>query len=298
MSKILRGVGIAVIGLCFLADRSVCEVDSVFTPSRSVPVDTDQVIPLRLAIVSGTLLGAIAAVHIYQSNGWWKNNRAPFHFREDLKYALSVDKLGHFHGASGGTYIISKSLRWTNLSETKSLWYGALGSLLFQTYIEVEDGFSVWGFDRVDFASDVAGAFFPVAKHYSPFLQNFDVRFSYHPSPNLDQPGAFPGQKHILLDDYEGQTIWLSLRVFDLLPKSAQPYWPPFLRIAMGYGTRKILAADPYSVLFIGVDLDMTRIIPQTSSFLITVSEVLNHFLLPLPAVQISPGTIWYGLYF
>src|SRR5258706_228656 len=40
----------------------------------------------RLALVGGTLLSSMAAIHIYQQNGWWKDNRAAFHFQEDLVY--------------------------------------------------------------------------------------------------------------------------------------------------------------------------------------------------------------------
>src|ERR1041385_3865997 len=119
----------------------------------------------RLALVGGALLSGMITIHIYQQNGWWQNNRAPFHFRENLVYGLNVDKIGHFYGGSLLTSLIGKSIEWANVPEASALLWGAGGSLLFQTYIEVEDGFSTWGFDRVDFASDVAGAAWPVAQH-------------------------------------------------------------------------------------------------------------------------------------
>ncbi len=256
----------------------------------------------RLALVGGTLLGGMIAIHIYQQNGWWQNNRSPFHFREDLVYGLNVDKIGHFFGGSALTFVISKSIMWANVPEKDALWWGAGGSLLFQTYIEVEDGFSTWGFDRVDFLADVGGAAWPVAKHYSPFLQNIDLKMSYVPSPLINNPGGsgFQGQKHLMMDDYEGQTFWLSAKVNNFLPASLEKYWPDFLCLAVGYGARDIATpnAQPNRVYFLSLDYDMTKIIPQSTPFLRTLSETLNFIHLPAPAVRISPSAIWYGLYF
>jgi len=270
-------------------------------PQQSIgyrPPDTTSINTTRLTIVGGSIVATIGAIHVYQQNGWWKNNRVPFHFREDLRYALHVDKIGHFHSGSAATFIISKSLGWANFSESNALMFGALGSLLFETYIEIEDGFSTWGFDRVDFAANAAGAFFPVAKYHVPFLRTIDLKFSYRPSPNLDQPGAFQGQRHIFMDDYEGQTFWLSFKINNLLPISVESLWPDFLCLAVGYGARDILGPNPYRVYFVGLDFDMTKIIPAETSFLKTLGEALNFIRLPLPAVRISPNTVWYGIYF
>jgi hypothetical protein len=268
--------------------------------TRSVTIDTSGVNMGRLAIVCGFTAGSIAMIHIYQQNGWWRNNRTSFHFQEDLIYGRSVDKLGHMYGANVLTFVFSKALQWANLQERSSLWYGAGTSLLFQTYIEVEDGFSEWGFDRVDFASDVVGAFYPVAQHYAPVLQSFNFKFSYRPSALINEGGGigFKGQKHLMFDDYEGQTIWLGISVNDLLPQSLEPYWPDWLGIAVGYGARDIAKANPYSVLYLSLDYDLRKIIPRNTWFLTILGEALNFIHLPAPAVKISPNVVWYGIYF
>jgi hypothetical protein len=262
--------------------------------------DSTRINTARFAIVGGTLLGGMTAIHLYQMNGWWKDNRRSFHIREDLTYGMSVDKLGHFYGGAVLTFIFSKSLRWANFSESSARWWGAGGSLLFQTYVEVEDGFSEWGFDRVDWATDVAGAFYPVVQYYVPVLQNFNLKFSYHPSDLLDSGAGigFRGQKHIMFDDYEGQTIWLSANVHNLLPERLQPYWPAWLCLAVGYGARDVGTAHPYRVYFLALDLDVTKILPRNSGFFQTLGEALNYIHLPMPAVRVEPGAIWYGLYF
>jgi hypothetical protein len=139
-----------------------------------------------------------------------------------------------------------------------------------------------------------------VAQHYLPTLANFNLKCSYHPSDLLNNPGGigFRGQQHIIFDDYEGQTFWLSLTMNNLLPDEAEPFWPDWLAITVGYGARDVAEPDAHSIVLIGLDYDMTKIIPQSSSFLRTLSEALNFIRLPAPAVQVSPSAIWYGFYF
>ncbi len=265
-----------------------------------IPPNNFEINKTRLAIVSGTLLSSMIAIHIYQQNGWWKDNRAPFHFREDLEYGLTVDKIGHFYGGDLLTFVISKSLEWANIHENNALWLGTAGSLLFQTYVEMEDGFSKWGFDRVDWLSNLGGSSWRLVRHNVPFLKNFDLKLSYHPSDLLNNPGGigFRGQKHIMIDDYEGQTFWLSIKVNNLLPKYFEKYFPDFLCLAVGYGAREIADPDPHRVYFLAPDLDFTKIIPDNTKFLKSLGEALNYIHFPLPAVQFAPKTIWYGVYF
>jgi hypothetical protein len=254
---------------------------------------------VRLGIVGTGLVGGMLGIHLFQQNGWWKDNRTSFHFQEDLRYSRGLDKVGHFYGASVVSFIVAKSIETANVPEEKALLIGSGAGLLFQTFLEVEDGFSTWGFDRVDFATDVGGAVYPILQYYVPFFKNFEMKYSYHPV-NFNKPGtlSFPGQKHLISDDYEGQTLWLALKINNLLPRSIEPFWPDWLGIAVGYGVRDIETPYDYPVVFLAPDLDMTKIIPHTTWFLRTLGDALNYIHLPLPAVQISPRTIWYGLYF
>jgi hypothetical protein len=256
----------------------------------------------RLGLVGGTLVTGMIVIHFYQQNGWWKDNRTSFHFQEDLVYGMNVDKIGHFYGASVMSYVIQKSVEWANVAEYKALLLGAGASLLFQTYVEVEDGFSTWGFDRVDFASDVGGAAWPILQYHVPFFQNFDLKLSYRPSQLINHPGGsgFRGQQHLMMDDYEGQTFWLCTKVNNLLPKPIEKYWPDFLCLAAGYGARDIAVTGktPYRVYFLALDYDMTKIIPDNTWFLKSLGCALNFIHFPSPAIQISPSAIWYGLYF
>ena len=272
---------------------------SILAPSVRGQSDTSASLnPARLAIVGGTVAVGVTAIHLYQQDAWWKEYRTSFHFREDLEYAKNIDKLGHLYAASAMTFIFSKSLQWCNMNEPSSLLWGAVSSTLFQTYVEIEDGYSAyWGFDRVDYAANLFGAWYPVLQHHVPIFKNFQFRFSYFPK-NEGSAGAIPGQTKTVFDDYEGQTFWLTITPKGLFSEKSLGWWPDWLAIAGGVSVRDNNSPDRYLVWFLAPDLDMTKIIPQNTPFLRTLGEALNFIHFPMPAVQVSPGVVWYGLYF
>lgn len=248
----------------------------------------------RLGIVSGCVLSLGTAVHYYQLNAWWKNWRRPFHFQEDLVYGKSVDKLGHAWDGAFSAFILSKSYRWTGISEENSVWIGSVGGSLFLLFVEFEDGFSQWGFDRVDAAANLMGGFYPLLQHYVPEFKNFKLKASYYPR-QLGNYGNIPGQKHTFMDDYEGQTLWLSVKAGKMLPRLL----PKFLNISIGYSVRNLNdQSRQFGVLLLAPDIDFSEIIPQSSGLLETISEGLDHFKFPTPAIQISPRVVWFGLYY
>ncbi len=250
----------------------------------------------KLSLITGSIILTATAIQIYQYNSWWKDWRQPFHFQEDLVYGKSVDKIGHAWGAAFTSFIISRSYEWCGINRKNSIWIGAIGGSIFQLLVEFQDGFSQWGFDRVDAACDILGGFYPVAQYYFPIFQNLEIKASYSPR-KLGKPGGIPGQKHTIIDDYEGQTFWLSLNTSKFYPEKLK--FLTFLNLAIGYSVRNTdNISKQYGVWLLSLDLDFKKIIPQTSYFLINLSEGLNYFKFPMPTVQFSPKTIWFGLYF
>lgn len=250
----------------------------------------------RLALVTGSVIGVGAAVHIYQYNSWWKNYRKPFHFQEDLIYGRSVDKVGHFWGAAFSSFILARSYKWAGLNNTQSYWVGAIGGSIFQLFVEFQDGFSQWGFDRVDAAADIAGGFYPLLQYYVPELNVLNIKASYYPR-QLGKTGNIPGQKHVLIDDYEGQTFWLTFDTSTLLSKDLD--FLKYFGLAVGYSVRDLHDnSKQYGILLIALDYNLKKIIPQKGEFLKALSEGLNYFKFPSPAIQISPKVIMFGLYF
>jgi hypothetical protein len=282
-----------------MAPRESDSSRAAFHEPIEIPNSQDHIRYGRLAILGGGLL-TVGVIHqLYVQNAWWKGYRGPFHFREDLHYARNVDKVGHFYAAMLTSYLGGKAMEWCGFREEKALWYGAGLGTLFELYVEIQDGFStLWGFDRVDFAADVAGAMFPVAKHYAPFLQNVDIKLSYLPS-NAPPPrsGPFQNQKRLVVDDYEGQRFWFSFKVGNMLPDPLKSVWPDFLGIALGLGVRDLENNGGQLEWYVALDYDLTKL-PGDSGFLKALKEGLNFIHLPSPAIRFAPSVILYGLYF
>ncbi len=286
-------------GMAQVSDQS----DSVASASSSLPFEGYDAQNTRIhwphaAIVGGVLGATVTGIHLYQANAWWSGQRTSFHFQNDPDYAKNVDKAGHFFGGVFASNLARKSLQWSGLSEDASVWWGFAVGSLFELYVEFEDGFARdWGFSPGDAGADLIGAAWPVLQHEVPVMKNFQPKFSYWPS-RLMTEGKHPGNG---IDDYEGQTYWMGVRVHDLLPSSVQRWWPDWLGIAVGVAVRGMANEryeDRWTELILAFDYDMTRILPGSSWLMVSFKELLNHIKFPSPAVRITPHAIWYGFYF
>jgi hypothetical protein len=265
---------------------------------KQVPYkDKHKVNFIKFGAVTGVTAGAFWWLHNYQKNAWWSGQRGKFHFQNDWDYAMSADKLGHFFDGAFIQALYQGAMEWSGFSPTASQWIGALFSIAYMTDIEIEDGFATdWGFSMGDQIGNVAGALYPVAQYYWKPLRSFNFKWSYYPSQ-----GIIDGTKNgAFLDDYNGQTMWLSMSVHDALPKKAKKFWPDFLNIAVGYGVNDYTNYDKrYADYYVGLDLDWTKIIPGKSKFMMWFKNVINHFrFLPLPAINISEKGVKYTVNF
>ncbi len=264
-------------------EYSICS----FTPAPEVSAT-------RLGIIGGALSATVLIINYYQRNAWWLGERAPFHIQNDWEYALNVDKVGHIYATALTQHVFQKSLEWSGLSETKSIWYGAGLALLFELYIETQDGFhKQWGFSPGDAMGDALGAAYPVLQHYIQPLQKVKFRWSYWPSQDLRD-----GKKQMFIDDYQGQAYWLSVSFYDWLPKSMQSWWPSFLGLAAGYAVRNLDGlGGGEKQFYIAFDYDLTKLAGD-SWILRTLKETGNFFHLPAPGLRITPTGTYFVLYF
>ncbi|MEO8514225.1 MAG: DUF2279 domain-containing protein [Ignavibacteria bacterium] len=248
---------------------------------------------IKLGAITGITAGAFLWLHNYQRNSWWAGQRGHFHFQNDWEYAKSADKFGHFFDGLLIQSIYRGALEWSGFSPTASVWLGAAFSLAYMTDVEIEDGFATdWGFSLGDETANLTGALYPVAQYYWKPLRSFNIKWSYYPSEELTG-----GQKNgAFLDDYDGQTMWLSVNVHDFLGKKAQKFWPDYLNIATGYGVTNYKDLENrYTDIYFGLDLNWERIIPGKSNFMMWFKNVINHFrFLPVPAIRINKNGITY----
>jgi hypothetical protein len=259
------------------------------------PLKTEINYPV-LASVGGVFLGSGIAVHIYQRNAWWKDQRQAFHFVNDNNYALGMDKIGHFYAGNLLAHAFSSGLEAGNLTIEQSALYGSAASLLFELYVEIEDGYGPdWGFSPGDLAGDVLGAAFSLSQYYYPFLKNFQTRFSYIPSDKM-RNGTHRGGN--MIDDYEGQKYWLSFRMKNLLPEGVSNYWPSFLMLSVGMGVSNLDGSGGgIREFFVAFDLDAEEI-PLYGKGWQFVKNTLNYFHFPMPGIRVSPDAVFFVICF
>ncbi|GMU87877.1 MAG: hypothetical protein AMXMBFR49_00850 [Chlorobiota bacterium] len=253
---------------------------------------------LLLGGLGTAYLGSIAAIHLYQSNAWWSGRTGKFRVIEDWDYALWVDKLGHFYSPVILAHGFSVGLEAAKVDYGTGIWISSAAALLFQLYVEVYDGFAQdWGFSTGDAVMDVAGAAYPVLQYYYPVLYNFHPRFSYWPV-KLGKEGHNPGQNLIVVDDYEGQKFWLSMRVNNLFGKGFEKIWPDFLMLSVGYGVRDLDGrGGGKSDFYIALDLDYEQI-PLYGSFWQMLKNSFGFIKFPMPAIRINNGVAFFGFAF
>jgi hypothetical protein len=250
----------------------------------------------KTGLVSGVTIGAGIWLHNYQKNAWWSGQRRSFHFYPDWDYAMYADKAGHFFDGAFIHNLYRGAFEWSGFSPTAAMWMGTAFSIAYLTDIEIEDGFATdWGFSWGDELANILGAMYPVAQHYWTPLKEFNLKWSYFPSPALREgkkQGAF-------IDDYDGQTVWLSMGIHYFLPKKAKKYWPDFLNLALGYGVKDYHEPNAYKNFYIAFDYDLRKLIPGDSKFLLWFKDVINHFrIFPAPGIRINNKGVEYVINF
>lgn len=239
---------------------------------------------------------------------WYKDYpQSKFHFINDNRQWLQMDKYGH----SFSTYVLSdvgfetcKSLGFT---ENQALIYGGLLGVVFQTPIEIFDGFSAnWGASTGDFVANTAGwgLFFVQQK----LFQNQIVRlkWSYINSglaylrPNV--LGSNWNER--ILKDYNGQTYWASVNMKSIFKRSKIPAW---LNVGIGFGAEGMIGGEDnyirdkntgillqdyssiqrYRTYDLSLDIDFSKV-KTTSKLLKGLFRYINWLKAPFPSIQYS----------
>jgi hypothetical protein len=279
---------------------STVSTDSLHNKKTKNPKDKKEykIIPWRLALLGTLGAGVFTAMHIYYKDTWWKDQRRFFKFAEDGYYARNVDKVSHIYTANTFTELTAIGYEWAGISPSKSLLFGAITALAYETYIEINDGFApIWGFDWEDMGANIFGVLYPFFQRELPVLKNFTFKWSFKP----DWIKRKVSNSNDLLDDYTNMTFWLGVSPEGLLPKKAAKYYPGFLGFALGLSIKNAShttgTKNAYREWFISLDYDVTKL-PGNTEFLKKLKKILNFYHFPAPAVRVSPSGVWYGLYF
>jgi len=254
------------------------------------------------------------AMFILQKTWYHDRKIVPFHFFDDNKGYLQVDKFGHAFGAYFESYIGYHCLLNAGVSKTNALIYGGSLGLILQTPIEIMDGIHEgWGFSWGDMAANAFGSGIVVGQELLFNEQVVKYKFSYWESDYARKANGYMGKTTLdrLLKDYNGQTYWFSIPVNKLIFKKKLPSW---LNVAVGYGANgmygeynnisgyngvDIPPARRYRQYLLSLDIDWTKI-KTRSKFLRTVLQGMTFVKLPFPTLEYnSMGKFrLYGLYY
>lgn len=244
---------------------------------------------------------AVAGGFVYANNCPWSAERRPFHLHNgnDFRYALNLDKAGHFYAGAALADITAAGLAAAGMGRRSALWYGAISSTLAQLGFEYKDGLAPdWGFSIYDVAAGALGAFYPYLRERHPALGATQVKLGY--ARRSESYWERKGPDGQLVDDYVNQTYWLSVRLKALLPGVIARRVPGFLRIAAGWSIDDHVdgAGGGSHELFLGLDYGLNDLFGRPRSGLLRGAlDVLEYVKLPAPAVRLSPTGRSFWLY-
>ena len=281
-------------------------IDNFLKPADSLlPARRNTVVITEAVAISGALIGL--------NELWYKNYpKSNFHFINDNREWLQMDKLGHLYSAYHIGSIGANLLQWSGATKKQQLLYGASLGFVFQTAFEVLDGYSEkWGASPGDVIANATGTALYVTQELLWKEQRIIPKFSFHTtqyaSLRPDELGKSLNEQ--ILKDYNGQTYWLSANVHSFFPKSKIPKW---VNLAVGYGAEGMLSGNThiydlnsgfedkrYRQFYLSFDADLTKINTK-SHFLKSIFSILNTIKIPAPSVELtSNGVInFHSLYF
>lgn len=255
----------------------------------------------RAALAVGAYAGAGMFV---MENTWYRDREiVRFHFYDDSRAYLQVDKFGHAFGAYVQSYTGYHWLRRSGMTRMSAILYGASWGILLQTPIEIMDGIHEgWGFSWADMAANSLGSGLVIAQAALLDEQLIRFKFGYAPSRYADLANGYLGSSapSRLLEDYNGHTYWLSIPLARLMPAQAPPI-PPWLCLAVGYGANGMIGeienlgsyggatipqVERYRQYYLSLDVDWSRV-GVHSRVLRAVLSGINLVKVPLPALEV-----------
>jgi len=291
---------------------------SIFAKGQS-PIDTTQrefsKLKFGLATGGGALFYAGTLTGLYTV--WYQDNhKTNFHWTNDNDGWMQIDKFGHAYTCYLFGKLGMQSMKWAGVSRNKSVIYGGSFGVLFMTSVEILDAhYLEWGASPMDMVANASGGLLLIGQELAFKKQIVTYKFSFHPTElqnyRPDILGDAPMEQ--LVEDYNGQTFWLSLNLRSVFRH--QKYLPNWLNIAGGYGAYGMLGGkynttrdidgnllppiDRYRSYYLSFDLDLEKI--QTNNeFLKSVFFFLNLIKFPLPTVEFNElgQTKFHAFYF
>ncbi len=288
------------------------------SPALAQSPSNDTLNKKRLALVGGGTAVVYTGMLVGLNQAWYVNYpRSSFHWINDNKGWNQVDKVGHAWTSYSYGLAGIELMQWTGVSRKKAIWIGGLAGTLFQTPIEILDGFSEqWGASSGDLIANSLGSALLISQALVWDEQRVQLKFSYWPGEYAKLRPAMLGENPYsrVLKDYNAQTYWLSVNPRSFAKNSK---WPAWLNVSVGYGSDGMLGShenkwvDSQGMyqdythiarrrqMYLSLDLDLQRL-PVKNAFLKKVLRVANCLKIPAPTLVYNEGGKWqfYPLYY
>jgi len=234
------------------------------------------------------------------------NKGFDYKFHIDHAYNLQMDKAAHVFASYQIGNLFFNSLKWSGVSEKNQLIYGAGMGFITLTSIEFLEGYGKYGASYKDMIANGIGTSLFVTQELLWHEQRIVTKLSFNHSDFLS---SSPSQmKSQIMNEFDDQTVWLSINIHSFLKKSKIPKW---LNVAVGYGVENVSSkhyitidnitqkAAPYRQFYLSFDADLTKI-ETKSHFLKTFFAVFNSIKIPAPTIEYSVNEGFRGriLYF
>ena len=281
-------------------------IDNFLKPADSLLISRrNAVVITEFISISGALVGL--------NELWYKDYpRTKFHFINDNKEWLQMDKLGHVYSAYHIGNTGANLLQWSGATKQQQVLYGSTLGFVFLTAVETLDGYSQnWGASSGDILANASGTALYVSQEFLWKEQRIIPKFSFHTTQYASlRPDALgESLNEQILKDYNGQTYWLSANLHSFFPTSKIPKW---VNVAVGYGAEGMISGNNrisdanngfvdkrHRQFYLSFDIDLTKINTK-SHFLRTIFSIFNTLKIPAPSLELTSNGVvnFHCLYF
>lgn len=266
-----------------------------------------------IGLVATGAVGYTTAV-ILLNKIWYEGYpQTTFHTFDDNGEWNQADKGGHVLTAYVEAKWAYQAFRWAGVKNRNAALLGIATSTIFQTTIEVLDGFSAqWGFSKGDMVANTAGcALFGLQQavwneqRMILKMSNFPKKYSKTLVKDADGSSKSvssmaktlygPNYTQTYFKDYNALNWWLSINPHSFAKNSRIPSW---LNVAFGYSVENVFGAygnyfpaNDYTLYprhrqyFLSLDIDLSKI-KTKNKFLKAVYNTFNFVKIPAPALE------------
>lgn len=270
--------------------------------------DSTSLLKIKKRTLVFSEIGIGVATHTLLYSQWYRNYpMGQFHFFDDSKEWLQMDKFGHCFSAYYLTVMGHQAGLMVGYNNKQAALNGLILGFTFQTAIEVMDGFSAyWGASVSDLTANMIGSTLAYTQARKWGEQKIIMKWSYTPTdyaplrPNLLGNGFFQE----FLKDYNGQSYWLSFNMASLTGVQSK-YLPEWLNLELGYGANGMIGGygnkwtdsktgihydyshiPRYRQFYLSAGLDWVKLIKPKNQWGKIVLTALNCFKFPFPALE------------